>query len=84
MDQRRNVQVGGRQTNLQLEAEYWSALDEIGRRETLGLNELCTFIDRRRARSSLAPAVRRFVIRYFRDIAAGPRAAMAVPDQPRA
>ncbi len=87
MDQRRSIRVGGRQTSLQLEAEYWSALDEIGRRENFGLPELCAFIiSRSGPGGSLASAVRVFVTRYFRDLAGADASqpAMAASAQPRA
>src|SRR4051794_23033803 len=68
-DKPRNVRIAGRRTSLRLEPEYWSALDEIGRRERFALHDLCTFIRRRDPRRSLASAVRVFVTGYFRELA---------------
>ena len=47
----------------------WEGLDEICRRETLSLSELCTMIERRRAGTSRTSAVRVFVLSYFRAAA---------------
>ncbi|MBV8167031.1 MAG: ribbon-helix-helix domain-containing protein [Alphaproteobacteria bacterium] len=69
MDKPRNVRIAGRRTSLRLEPEYWSALDEIGRRERFALHDLCTFIRRRDPERSLASAVRVFVTYYFRESA---------------
>ena len=83
MDKPRNVRIEGRRTSLRLEPEYWSALDEIGRRERFALHDLCTFIRRRDPRRSMASAVRVFVTAYFKELAhagivysAPPRAAV--------
>ncbi|WP_211099669.1 ribbon-helix-helix domain-containing protein [Azospirillum agricola] len=75
----RNPLVAGRRTSLRLEASVWEALEDIGQREGLSLNALCTQIDRRiaeRARRhgtgdgeasvSLALAIRTFVLGYYR------------------
>jgi predicted DNA-binding ribbon-helix-helix protein len=69
VDKPRNVRIEGRRTSLRLEPEYWSALDEIGRRERFALHDLCTFIRRRDPRRSLASAVRVFVTFYFQELA---------------
>ena len=69
MGQLRNVRIEGRRTSLRLAPEYWSALDEIGRRERFALHDLCTFIRRRDPRRSLSSAVRVFVTVYFREVA---------------
>ena len=69
MGQLRNVRIEGRRTSLRLAPEYWSALDEIGRRERFALHDLCTFIRRRDPRRSLSSAVRVFVTVYFRELA---------------
>jgi predicted DNA-binding ribbon-helix-helix protein len=68
LDKPRNVRVGGRRTSLRLAPEYWSALNEIGRREHVALHDLCTFIHQRHPRRSLASAVRVFVTCYFQDV----------------
>jgi predicted DNA-binding ribbon-helix-helix protein len=69
LDKPRNVRIGGRRTSLRLAPEYWSALDEITRRERFALHDLCTFIQRRDPRRSLASAVRVFVTCYFQEVA---------------
>ena len=69
LDKPRNVRVDGRRTSLRLAPEYWSALEEIGRRERFALHDLCTFIHRRHPRGSLASAVRVFVTCYFQEVA---------------
>lgn len=83
MGQLRHVTIDGRRTSLRLEAEYWSALDEIGELERFPLPALCRFISQRYPQGSLAAGVRVFVVSYFgalaRDAQAGdaPRPAEA-------
>ncbi|NYZ16921.1 ribbon-helix-helix domain-containing protein [Azospirillum sp. RWY-5-1] len=62
----RNVVVTGRRTTVRMEAAFWDGLAEIGRREGLELNQLCSLVDRRRGGVKLTPALRMFVVGYFR------------------
>ncbi len=68
LDKLRNVTIDGRRTSLRLAPEYWSALDEIVRRERFLLHDLCAFVRRQYPERSLASAVRVFVTCYFHDL----------------
>ena len=70
--QSRNVVVRGRRTSLRLEPPMWEALEEIARREGLGIAELCTLVDRQRRESTLTAAIRVFILHYFRQAATEP------------
>ncbi|MFD2264788.1 ribbon-helix-helix domain-containing protein [Lacibacterium aquatile] len=66
---RRTVTVSGRRTSISIETVVWDGLEDISNREELTLAEILTLIDQRRLGSSLASAVRVFVLFYFRTIA---------------
>ncbi|MBI1777271.1 MAG: ribbon-helix-helix domain-containing protein [Proteobacteria bacterium] len=66
---RRNVWVTGRRTSVSLETAVWDALVEICEREGHGMDALCSMVDQRRQRASLASSLRIFVLGYFRAIA---------------
>lgn len=70
--QSRNVTLRGRRTSLRLEAPMWEALEEIARREGLGIGELCAMVDRQRRESTLTAAIRVFILHYFRQAATEP------------
>lgn len=74
-----NIMVGGHRTSMRLERTMWDALEDIGRREGLSINRLCTMIKERieeqaRRRGlpldqldvTLTSAVRVFIAAYFR------------------
>ncbi|WP_042690479.1 ribbon-helix-helix domain-containing protein [Azospirillum sp. B506] len=74
-----NIMIGGHRTSMRLEPSMWDALEEIGRREDLTVNRLCTQIKERieeQARRkgikpedadvTLTSAVRVFIASYFR------------------
>ena len=62
-----NVVVAGHRTSVRLEPAIWDALQDILQREAKTLNQLVTEIDRARIASSLAAAIRVFVVRDYRD-----------------
>ena len=62
----RNVTVAGHRTSMRLEPSMWEALEEICRRESKTLHELCSDIEARRHESSLTAALRAFIVIYFR------------------
>jgi predicted DNA-binding ribbon-helix-helix protein len=80
VDKLRNITIDGRPTSLRLEAEYWSALDEIGALERFPVPVLCSFISRRYPQGSLASGVRVFVTRYYGELA---RNGVQAGDAPR-
>jgi len=73
----RTVNIAGQRHQIRIEPSYWEALEEIGRREDLSVDELCADLkDRLDAQArrnepgvSLANAVRVFVVGYFRQAA---------------
>ncbi|CAO3423839.1 hypothetical protein [Azospirillum doebereinerae] len=73
-----NIMIDGQRISLRLEHSIWDALEDIGRREKLSLNQLCTAIKtradeqaRQRGQSPeegmmLSSAARLFVVSYYR------------------
>ena len=53
---------------MKLELRLWDALEEICEREDTDLDELCTWLDSRRGKSSLTAAMRVFLVSYFREL----------------
>lgn len=77
---RRNVYVAGRRTSVSMEPVMWDSLTEIGRREGLTLNQLCSLVDKRRNLAGLTPALRVFIVSYFRALSReDPRFALSPP-----
>jgi len=66
---RRTLTVSGRRTRVRLEPEFWQALDDIGRRETLSVSDLVTFVRRRDLKRPMTATLRLFITTYFRSIA---------------
>ncbi len=65
----RNVVLGRHRTSVRLEPAMWEALDEIALREGTTVNRLCERLAARRRESSLAAAIRVFIMTYFRNAA---------------
>ncbi|MBP2230244.1 putative DNA-binding ribbon-helix-helix protein [Azospirillum agricola] len=74
-----NIMIGGHRTSMRLEPSMWDALEDIGRREGLTVNRLCTSIKERieeqarrrgvppdEAEVTLTSAVRVFIAAYYR------------------
>jgi len=57
---------------MRLERPVWRALEDICRREGIGLNDFCERVDGARGRSSLTSAVRVTVLLYYRRLAGSP------------
>jgi len=66
---RRNVTIGERRTSVSLEGHVWVGLSDICQREAIGIDVLCTEVDRRRLRSSMSSSLRVFLLLYFRGLA---------------
>ncbi len=58
---KRSVLIAGHATSLSLEAEFWSALQEIARKRGLSLNRLVASVDVGRT-GNLSSALRVFVL----------------------
>jgi len=63
---KRSVLIAGHATSLSLEAEFWTALQEIARRRGLSLNRLVASIDAER-HGNLSSALRVFVLEAYRS-----------------
>lgn len=61
--------IGSRRTSVSLEGHVWEGLLDICRREAIGIDALCTEVDRRRGRSSMSSSLRVFLLLYFRGVA---------------
>ncbi len=84
----RNVVAGRGRTSMRFEPEIWEALQEICRREQIGMGELIRRIEQEGHAGGRTSAVRVHVLQYFRDAATeeghaqaghGALAARAVP-----
>jgi predicted DNA-binding ribbon-helix-helix protein len=84
----RNVTVNGHRTSMRLEPAMWDALEDICRRESMTVHEVCSLVDNQRTQSSLTAAMRVFILGYFRTAlqqqsnAAGARRAELAKDCP--
>jgi predicted DNA-binding ribbon-helix-helix protein len=66
----RNVVVNNHRTSVRLEAEMWTDLREICRREGKSIHEVCSLIGERKTKQrSLTSAIRVFLIAYYRAAA---------------
>src|ERR1700683_4351892 len=66
----RNVKVRGHRTSIRLEPQIWDTLAEICRREFCTPRDVCSYVaDRKHPHSSLASALRVFILDYFRTCA---------------
>jgi predicted DNA-binding ribbon-helix-helix protein len=63
---RKNVTIGHRRTSVSLEAQVWNGLSDICKRESIGMDGLCTMVAERRQESSMSSALRVFLLTYFR------------------
>ncbi|MGZ3360998.1 MAG: ribbon-helix-helix domain-containing protein [Xanthobacteraceae bacterium] len=61
------VRLGGRNTSISLEDEFWQGLKEIARRHRMTLSELVGEINARRQHSNLSSALRLFVLKFYRS-----------------
>ncbi len=67
----RSVCIAGKSTSMRLEPAMWRALEAVARRERVSINDLLTHVRRchRDEGSSLASAVRVYLLEYFRSAA---------------
>ena len=64
---KRSITLGGHDTSVTLEDEFWDGLRSIARSENTTLTSLVAQIDRaRRIESNLSSAIRVFVLNHFR------------------
>lgn len=71
--ERRTLTFRDRSISLRVEPSYWEALDEIGRREGVSIEEICADllarVGRERDGFSAANTLRAFIVDYFRRAA---------------
>ena len=63
---KRSFTIGRHRTSISLEAPFWDALKEIGKRERRSLAQLVQSIDAGRDDSGLSSAVRIWILSYYR------------------
>ena len=67
---KRSIVLAGRKTSMSLEDEFWNALKEIASDRYVTLSELVGDLDAHRQHGNLSPALRLFVLEYYRGKAA--------------
>jgi len=60
---KRSITIGGHQTSISLEDEFWSDLLAIARQRNLSLNALVSEIDRQRSGGNLSSTLRVYVLK---------------------
>jgi predicted DNA-binding ribbon-helix-helix protein len=71
---KRSIVIAGHKTSVSLEDDFWNALKEIKRSNSMTLSSLVADIDARRLHANLSSAIRIFVLHHFRSqTAQGPR-----------
>ena len=71
---KRSVMIAGHRTSVSLEAEFWSALQEIARARGQSVQALIGAIDSERGARNLSSAIRVFVLAAVRSEPASERA----------
>ncbi|MFN4087714.1 MAG: ribbon-helix-helix domain-containing protein [Alphaproteobacteria bacterium] len=61
-----NVNLPERRTSIRLEPEIWDALQDIARRESVNVHDICSAVSRGHRSPSLTAAVRAFALQYYR------------------
>jgi predicted DNA-binding ribbon-helix-helix protein len=64
---KRSIVIGGRQTSISLEDQFWEALREIVQERQTTLQELVTSINAERRDANLSSAVRVFILAHFQN-----------------
>ena len=60
---KRSITIGGHQTSISLEDEFWSELAALARQRDLSLNALVSEIDRQRSGGNLSSTLRVYVLK---------------------
>lgn len=68
--QKRSFSIAGHRTSIALEADFWSAFEEIASQRKLSLAALVREIDETREAANLSSAIRLYILRWYRDSAA--------------
>ena len=70
---RRNMEIANRRTSFALEVGVWDSLVEICRREGVSIDELCESVVSKNPDTSMASAIRTYVLEYFMTLDAAQR-----------
>ena len=65
----RNVYINGHRTSIRLEPAMWDGLEEIAKRESISLHQVCSQVRNSSKTSGFTAAVRVYVMAYFKDAA---------------
>jgi predicted DNA-binding ribbon-helix-helix protein len=65
----RTFVISGKLTRVELEHEFWDALEEIGERESVSVSDLLTREHERNPQRTVASSLRVFITLYFRALA---------------
>lgn len=68
--QKRSFSIAGHRTSIALEADFWSAFEDIASHRKLSLAALVREIDETREAANLSSAIRLYILRWYRDSAA--------------
>jgi predicted DNA-binding ribbon-helix-helix protein len=61
-----SMTIGGHKTSVSLEADFWTALQEIAATQNLRNAEVVATIERNRVYANLSSAIRLYVLNYYR------------------
>ncbi|MDV3250375.1 ribbon-helix-helix domain-containing protein [Devosia sp. BK] len=65
--QKRSFSIAGHRTSIALEADFWTAFEEIASQRNLSLAALVREIDETREAANLSSAIRLHILRWYRD-----------------
>jgi predicted DNA-binding ribbon-helix-helix protein len=71
---KRSIVAAGHKTSVSLEDAFWQGLKEIARGRNITLSELVAAIDSNRRHGNLSSAIRLFVLDFYRNQPADPKA----------
>jgi predicted DNA-binding ribbon-helix-helix protein len=71
---KRSIVAAGHKTSVSLEDAFWQGLKEIARGRNITLSELVAAIDSNRRHGNLSSAIRLFVLEFYRNRLADPKA----------
>jgi predicted DNA-binding ribbon-helix-helix protein len=71
---KRSIVAAGHKTSVSLEDAFWQGLKEIARGRNITLSELVAAIDSNRRHGNLSSAIRLFVLDFYRNQLADPKA----------
>jgi predicted DNA-binding ribbon-helix-helix protein len=68
---KRSIMVGGHQTSISLEDDFWIALHEISTTQGVRVSDLTATIDQGREHANLSSAIRLYLLDYYKSRASG-------------